>query len=88
MGRLVVPSTSSTNPKPNGLGCSSWSGLGLQLCGTVSNPGDLSDRDSDMERDKRSLTGAGLALLLLNGQRDEAEAGGKQLTSPTLESST
>ena len=53
MGRLVVPSTSSTNPKPNGLGCiSSWLGLGLQLCCTAFNPGDLSDRDSNMERDK------------------------------------
>lgn len=53
-------------------------GLGLQLCGTVSSrtpPGDLRERDNEMDRDSRSLppTPGVDALLLLptRGHRNE-----------------
>ena len=66
------------------------SGLGLQLCGTVSKAGDLSESESETERDRRSLPVVAIdgELFAVKGQRDEAEAGGKQLMSPTLLSNT
>lgn len=66
------------------------SGLGLQLCGTVSRAGDLSDSDSDTDLESLSRPLATIAgeLFDVSGPRTEAVAGGKQLMSPTLESST